>query len=226
MSHSVGRKKIGVLRFPGTNCDRDVYEAVQTAGLEPDWLWHLDRFDTKKYAALILPGGFSFGDYLRAGALAARSPVMDSVREAACAGMPIMGICNGFQILCETHLLPGALVKNESLRFRDQWVDMTFQNTNKAFASAYKKNDEITLPIAHGEGRFYAQSDELKKLWDDGQIWLTYKNNPNGSLNDIAGVMSKEKNVVGLMPHPERAIQPWMGSTHGTLFFKTLEAFL
>jgi phosphoribosylformylglycinamidine synthase len=226
VSHSIGRKKIGVLRFPGTNCDRDVFEAVQTAGLEPDWLWHLDRFDTKKYAALILPGGFSFGDYLRAGALAARSPVMDSVREAAQAGMPIMGICNGFQILCETHLLPGALVKNESLRFRDQWVDMTFQNTNKAFASTYKKNDEITLPIAHGEGRFYAQADDLKKLWDNGQVWLTYKNNPNGSLNDIAGVMSKEKNVVGLMPHPERAIQPWMGSTHGTLFFKTLEAFL
>jgi phosphoribosylformylglycinamidine synthase len=219
-------RSIGVLRFPGTNCDRDVYEAVQTAGLEPVWLWHLNRFDYKNYAALILPGGFSFGDYLRAGALAARSPVMDSVREAVIHGTPVLGICNGFQILCETHLLPGALVKNESLRFNDKWVDLIFQNPNKAFGGTYKKNDIVTLPIAHGEGRFYAKHDELKKLWDDGQVWLTYKNNPNGSLDDIAGVMNKEKNVVGLMPHPERAIHSWMGSTHGSLFFKTLEAFL
>lgn len=226
MSLTTGRKKIGIVRFPGTNCDRDVYEAVQTVGLVPEWLWHLDRFETKKYAALILPGGFSFGDYLRAGALAARSPVMDSVRDAAQVGMPVMGICNGFQILCESHLLPGALVKNESLRFRDQWVDMIFQNVNTAFGNQYNKNQQISLPIAHGEGRFYAPSTELKKLWENNQIWLTYKNNPNGSLDDIAGVMNKEKNVVGLMPHPERAIQSWMGSTDGILFFKTLEAFL
>lgn len=218
--------KIGVLRFPGTNCDRDVYEAVQSVGLTPEWLWHLDHFEYKNYAALVLPGGFSFGDYLRAGALAARSPVMESVREAVKFGTPVLGICNGFQILCETHLLPGTLVKNESLRFNDKWVDLVFKNPNKAFGASYKKDDVITLPIAHGEGRFYATRDELKKLWDDSQIWLTYKTNPNGSLDDIAGVMNKEKNVVGLMPHPERAIQPWMGSTHGAVFFKTLEAYL
>ncbi len=221
------RKKIGVVRFPGTNCDRDVFEAIQMVGLTPEWLWHLDHFEESKYGALILPGGFSFGDYLRAGALAARSPVMDSVRSAANKNVPVLGICNGFQILCETHLLPGALVKNESLKFNDNWVKLIIQNPNVAFGGdVYHKNDEINLPIAHGEGRFYASKDEIKKLWDNNQVWLTYKNNPNGSLDSIAGIMNKNKNVVGLMPHPERALAPWMGSEQGRLIFKSLEAFI
>lgn len=219
-------RPVGVLRFPGTNCDRDVFEAVQMTGFKAEWLWHLDRFDSKKYAALVLPGGFSFGDYLRAGALAARSAAMDSVREAAKSGTPVLGICNGFQILCESHLLPGALVKNESLRFQDEWVDLTLVNTHRAFGSALKSGATLKLPIAHGEGRFYASESELKRLWDSQQIWLTYNQNPNGSLQDIAGVMSDDKNVVALMPHPERAMTDWMGSTDGQIIFKTLEALV
>lgn len=219
-------RSVGVVRFPGTNCDRDVFEAVERTGFRAEWLWHLDRFDRSNYGALIIPGGFSFGDYLRAGALAARSPVMDSVREAAKAGVPVLGICNGFQILCESHLLPGALVKNESLRFQDEWVDLEIENAHKAFGSILKKGAGLRLPIAHGEGRFYAEENELKRLWDNQQIWLTYTKNPNGSLDDIAGVMSDDKNVVALMPHPERAIEQWMGSVDGQVIFKTLEAWV
>jgi phosphoribosylformylglycinamidine synthase len=192
------------------------------AGLKAEWLWHLDRFEIKKYRALVLPGGFSFGDYLRAGALAARSPVMDSVRDAAKSGVPVLGICNGFQILCESHLLPGALVKNESLRFQDEWVDLKVIHSHRAFGANLKAGDVLKLPIAHGEGRFYASESELGRLWDSQQIWLTYQRNPNGSLQDIAGVMSDDKNVVALMPHPERAMQSWMGSEDGQAVFKSL----
>ncbi len=213
---------VGVIRFPGTNCDRDVFEAVQMVGLKAEWLWHLDRFEPKKFSAIILPGGFSFGDYLRAGALAARSSVMDSVREAASFGVPVLGICNGFQILCESHLLPGALVKNESLRFQDEWVDLKLVTPHKSFGSKLKSEASLRLPIAHGEGRFYAKEDELKRLWDNQQIWFTYKQNPNGSLQDIAGVMSDNKNVAALMPHPERAMQSWMGSEDGRSIFDSL----
>lgn len=220
------RRSVGVVRFPGTNCDRDVFEAVERTGFQAEWLWHLDRFEVSKFGALVIPGGFSFGDYLRAGALAARSQVMDSVREAAKAGVPVLGICNGFQILCESHLLPGALVKNESLRFQDEWVDLNVQSPHKAFGSLLKKNESLRLPIAHGEGRFYASESELKRLWDREQVWLTYSKNPNGSLQDIAGVMSDDKNVVALMPHPERALEEWMGSVDGQLIFKTLEAWV
>ena len=214
--------RVGVIRFPGTNCDRDVFDAVQMVGLHPEWLWHLDHFEVGSWAALILPGGFSFGDYLRAGALASRSPVMDSVREAARAGVPILGICNGFQILCESHLLPGALVKNESLRFQDQWVHLKLVNTHTSFGAHLKPGATLKLPIAHGEGRFYAPPDELKRLWDSQQIWFTYGENPNGSLQDIAGVMSENKNVVALMPHPERSMERWMGSEDGRVIFETL----
>lgn len=216
-------RKVGVLRFPGTNCDRDVFEAIEMTGLQAEWLWHLDLFDPRAYGSLILPGGFSFGDYLRAGALAARSSAMDSVREAAEHGVPILGICNGFQILCESGLLPGALVKNESLRFQDEWVELKVAHPHRAFGSTLERGQTLRLPIAHGEGRYYATEEELKRLWDQEQVWLTYVNNPNGSLNDIAGVMSAQKNVVGLMPHPERAMTDWMGSCDGQVIFKTLE---
>jgi phosphoribosylformylglycinamidine synthase len=151
---------------------------------------------------------------------------MDSVREAAKAGVPVLGICNGFQILCESHLLPGALVKNESLRFQDEWVDLTVVNAHKSFGSTLKSGASLKLPIAHGEGRFYASESELKRLWDSQQVWLTYKKNPNGSLQDIAGVMSNDKNVVALMPHPERAMKAWMGSEDGQIIFKTLESLV
>ncbi len=209
--------KIGVVRFPGTNCDYDIFQFVQDSGFEAQWLWHQDRFNIKDYERIIIPGGFSFGDYLRCGALAARSPVMDSLREFANSGRGVLGICNGFQILCESGLLPGVLRRNKNQRFIDDWVDLKKQNSNPFFA--VKSADSIRLPIAHGEGCFYIDADGLKQIQDNQQIWFTYeKTNPNGSVQDIAGVMSKNKNVMALMPHPERAFANWMGSVDGSLF--------
>ncbi len=208
---------VGVLRFPGTNCDRDVFEALEGAGRKPEWLWHADQFDSRKHEALFLPGGFSYGDYLRSGALAARAPAMKSVREAAERGVPVLGICNGFQILCEAGLLPGALVRNRGLRFIDDWVSLRSVNKHAQFARA---GGSARLPIAHADGRFVVSDDELKKLQDRGQIWWQYESNPNGAAHDIAGVMNEKKNVAALMPHPERAMHAWMGGTDGVGFFE------
>lgn len=210
---------VGILRFPGTNCDRDVWQAVVVAKQTPNWLWHTDRFDWKAYGALIIPGGFSFGDYLRTGALAAMSPVMESVREAVQKGVPVLGICNGFQILCEAKLLPGILIRNESLKFRDRWVEIKMEQTNH-WSQKLKKNQTVKLPIAHGDGRYYVENELLKKIKDQEQIWCKYSDNPNGSIDNIAGVMNEAKNVAAMMPHPERAILNWMGSNDGFKFFE------
>jgi phosphoribosylformylglycinamidine synthase len=207
--------KVGVLRFPGTNCDRDVFSWVEARGFEPKYLWHLDQFNEKEFDLLLIPGGFSYGDYLRSGALAAMSPAMKSVSAFASQGGPILGICNGFQILCEAHLLPGALVKNEGRRFVDDWSEIEVVNENSRFGVKYKKGTKLKLPIAHGDGRFYAPADELKKIYDQNQVWLKYVNNHNGSLGGIAGIMNEKGNVAALMPHPERAIYPWMGGQDG-----------
>ncbi|MEK7356614.1 MAG: phosphoribosylformylglycinamidine synthase subunit PurQ [Bdellovibrionota bacterium] len=216
-----GISKVGVLRFPGTNCDRDVFEAIEQRGSSPAWLWHADRFDPKSYDALFLPGGFSYGDYLRAGALAARSPAMESVREAADRGTPVLGICNGFQILCEAKLLPGVLVRNQGLRFIDDWVELKLENSHQKFASGDKPGKRAKLPIAHADGRFFAEDAELKRIQDNGQVWWTYVGgSPNGAAADIAGVMNEKKNVAALMPHPERAVHEWMGGTDGISFFE------
>lgn len=213
-------RKVGVLRFPGTNCDRDVFEALEAKGRNPEWLWHADTFDAKTYDALFLPGGFSYGDYLRSGALAARSVAMRSVRESADRGVPVLGICNGFQILCEAGLLPGALIKNRGLRFIDDWVDLRLANSHSAFVAKSARGALARLPIAHADGRFVVEDDALKKLQDQGQIWWTYESNPNGAAADIAGVMNEKKNVAALMPHPERAMFDWMGGTDGEGFFE------
>lgn len=191
---------------------------VKARGHEPRWLWHRDRFETGSLDAVIVPGGFSFGDYLRCGALAARSPVMDSVREFAGKGGSVLGICNGFQVLCESGLLPGVLVRNQSQKFIDGWVDLEVVTPAAGFATEAKPKDRIRLPIAHGEGCFRADTETLKKVEDSGQVWLRYQGNPNGSLNDIAGVMSANRQVAGLMPHPERALWDWMGGTDGWRF--------
>jgi phosphoribosylformylglycinamidine synthase subunit PurQ / glutaminase len=201
--------KIGVVRFPGTNCDRDVFQWLKDQGHKPEWLWHEDLFETKSIEALAIPGGFSFGDYLRSGAVAARSKVMQSVKEVADSGKPVIGICNGFQILCEAGLLPGALIPNEAGLFIDDWVELQSPQNKKA----------IKLPIAHGDGRYFIQEEEKKKLWDQNQVWWQYKSSPNGSVDKIAGVTNKAGNVKGLMPHPERAYRDWMGGVDGWKFW-------
>lgn len=213
-------KKIGVVRFLGTNCDRDIWQAVEEVGAKPEWLWYEDQFDTDKYDAVILPGGFSYGDYLRSGALAAKAPVMKSVTEAANKGVPTLGICNGFQILCEVGLLPGVLLKNNGLRFIDKWVDLTVVTGNEHWGS--ERVSDCNIPVAHGDGCFFIDDEELKSIEDSGQVWLRYKENPNGSKFDIAGVTNKNKNVAGLMPHPERAMFDWMGNSSGRAFFETI----
>lgn len=210
-------KTIGVVRFPGTNCDRDVMQMVKAKGLTGEFLWHQDQFDSSKYEALILPGGFSYGDYLRSGALAARSPVMTSVRDFVGRGGPVLGICNGFQILTEAGLLPGALLKNKGGRFIDAWVSLEVENSKNYWSKKFNST-ALKLPVAHGDGRFHADSETLKRLHGEGQVWLKYKTNLNGSLEDIAGVTDASGKVAALMPHPERALFEWMGGTDGWNF--------
>jgi phosphoribosylformylglycinamidine synthase subunit PurQ / glutaminase len=212
-------KKVGVLRFLGTNCDQDVLNAVRNLGMQGEFVWYQDHFNWQTYSALLLPGGFSHGDYLRSGALAARAPVIESVRDAAKKGVPILGICNGFQILCETGLLPGALLRNTSLRFVDKWVRLKKVSSAPKFATGLTT---ARLPVAHGDGRYFIANDQLQELHENDQVWWTYEENPNGSIESIAGVMNREKNVAGLMPHPERAVADWMGSEDGVAFFKEL----
>jgi phosphoribosylformylglycinamidine synthase len=211
------KKKIGILRFPGSNCDRDVQFFVEAKGFDPVFLPSSDLFLVHEYESLILPGGFSFGDYLRSGALAARSKAMQSVREFADKGGPVLGICNGFQILTEAQLLPGALMKNLSGRFQDEWVELAVVESAQYWGPKLSKGSQrLRLPIAHGDGRYYNTEEELKKIWDSGQVWLTYQGqNPNGSLGNIAGVLNAKKNVAALMPHPERAIFDWMDGIDG-----------
>ena len=283
-------QKTAVLRFPGSNCDRDVFSALKQAGLRPEWLSYRDRFSPRDYRAILLPGGFSYGDYLRAGALAARSPAMEDVRAAVRQVVPILGICNGFQILCEAKLLPGALLGNSGRAFIDRSVSLRPRKktgfwalaaparqssfaaelvsegiaatarasaparrpaesrsaTGRAPAmrsaavrsaeirsaeirslaerSAARQAPALTLPIAHGEGRYFLDGDGLKELEERDQIWLTYEDNPNGSCRDIAGVTDRSGTTAGLMPHPERAVADWMGGEDGRLFFDKLKS--
>lgn len=210
--------KVGITRFLGTNCDADVKKWVEGKSFTATYLWYEDQFNVQDYDMIIIPGGFSHGDYLRCGALAAQTPVMKSVKEFSKKGKPILGICNGFQILCESDLLPGVLLRNNSLKFKDEWSTLKVKQSQTPFLNKLKNNDLLKLPIAHGEGKFYADSETLKKIQDQEQIWLTYDKNPNGSVLDIAGIINDKRNVCGLMPHPERALYEWMGSTDGVYF--------
>ena len=212
-------KKIGVLRFLGTNCDQDVWRAVEEVGMTPEWLWYQDRFDEKDYEAFVVPGGFSYGDYLRCGAMAAKMPVMKSLKEATDKGKAALGICNGFQILCEAGMLPGALIRNTDRHFIDEWVDLELSNSCQYWAGDTEK---CRIPIAHGEGRYFVTDEQAKELENNQQVWWRYQQNPNGSINDIAGVMNKQKNIAALMPHPERAMYKWMGSSAGRVFFESM----
>ena len=218
-------KPVAVFCFPGTQCEQDVKQALQGLGLSVTFIDYRERFVFRNYSAFILPGGFSYGDYLRTGALAARVPVMQDIYLAAQAGYPVLGICNGFQILCEAGLLPGTLQINQSLRFINKWVELSLQNACSVWGSSLIK--KVRIPIAHKIGRFYASQEEINQMEDRGQIWLKYVDNPNGSLEDVAGVMGEKKHVAGLMPHPERAVTKWMGGTDGIAVFKTfLNAFV
>ncbi len=197
-------------------------EAFRLLNVSAVEIWHADRFCYKEYTGFVLPGGFSYGDYLRAGALATQSPALQDLYTAVQAGWPVLGICNGFQILCEAGLLEGTLQLNLSSRFVNQWVDLELGCSGFYWNSEQKFKPSIRLPIAHKEGRFYVNDRQLKCLQDEGRIWWRYINNPNGSVDHIAGIFSKNKRIAGLMPHPERAITNWMGGTDGLLFFQNL----
>lgn len=203
--------KIGVVTFPGTLDDQDAQRAVRLAGGQPVSLWHKDR-DLKGVEAVVLPGGFSYGDYLRCGAIARFAPVMEEIIQAAGKGMPVLGICNGFQVLCESHLLPGALIRNNHQRFicRDQKLEIV--STDTAWTNDYQVGQQIVIPLKNGEGCFQADGPALERLEGEGQVIARYVEvNPNGSANDIAGIANAAGNVVGLMPHPEHAVEPGFG---------------
>ncbi|MFE9060016.1 phosphoribosylformylglycinamidine synthase subunit PurQ [Streptomyces violaceusniger] len=216
--------RIGVITFPGTLDDRDTQRAVRTAGLEAVPLWHRDK-GLKQVDAVILPGGFSYGDYLRAGAISRFSPVMESVIDQAKAGMPVLGICNGFQVLTETHLLPGAMLRNNHLHFicRDQ--KLRVENAETAWTRSYEQGQEINIPLKNIDGRYVADERVLDELEAEGRVVFRYEElNPNGSLRDIAGISNAAGNVVGLMPHPEHAVEPLIGTgrTDGLGFFTSI----
>lgn len=220
--------RIGVITFPGTLDDVDASRAVRIAGAEPVELWHGDA-DLKGVDAVIVPGGFSYGDYLRAGAIARFAPVMGSVIEAAQRGMPVLGICNGFQILCEAGLLPGALTRNEGLHFicQDQWLKV--ENNTTAWTSRFEAGAEILIPLKSGEGRYVAPERKLEELEGEGLVVFTYAGgNPNGSVLDIAGISSPNGRVVGLMPHPEHATEALTGPSDDGLglFYSAIDAVL
>ncbi|TDU05037.1 phosphoribosylformylglycinamidine synthase subunit I [Streptomyces sp. 846.5] len=216
--------RIGVVTFPGSLDDRDAQRAVRLAGAEPVALWHRDK-DLHQVDAVVLPGGFSYGDYLRSGAISRFSPVMDTVIEQARAGLPVLGICNGFQVLTESHLLPGAMLRNESLHFvcRDQRLRV--ENAETAWTVDYTVGQEISVPLKNGEGRFVADARTIDELEAEGRVAFRYLDvNPNGSINDIAGITNAAGNVVGLMPHPEHAVEPLVGTgrTDGLGFFTSI----
>jgi phosphoribosylformylglycinamidine synthase I len=213
--------RVGIVRFPGSNCDADAFHAVELAGAEAVYLWH-EEPDLAASDAIVLPGGFAYGDYLRAGVLARFSPVMRSVADAAARGIPVLGICNGFQILAEAHLLPGALLRNEGLRFVHRWVSLRLEDRATPFTAALPDSLVVRMPVAHGEGRYFDEPEMLDTLEREGQVVFRYLDNPNGSLREIAGVRNRAGNVLGLMPHPERAAEPLLGSDDGMLLFRSL----
>lgn len=215
--------KFAVLVFPGSNCDVDMYHAIKDElGEEVEYVWH-DATDLREYDAILIPGGFSYGDYLRCGAMASQSNVMKAVKKAAEEGKPILGVCNGFQILTEAGLLPGALLRNKNLKFICHTVPLKVENNQTLFTNQYDEGQIINIPIAHGEGNYFCDEETLKKLKENNQIVFTYAgDNPNGSLENIAGIVNERGNVLGMMPHPERAVDALLGSADGLALFKSI----
>ena len=223
--------RFGVVVFPGSNCDEDAYHAAtDVSGQQAEYLWHKDT-DLKGADVVILPGGFAHGDYLRTGAMARFSPIMNAVRGFAERGGPVLGICNGFQILLEAGLLPGAMLRNRSLKYRCEHLYLRVEQTDTPFTSAAKPGQILRIPIGHGEGNYYAPPDLLKRLEDNRQVVLRYTDpsgaiaeqwNPNGSVNAIASICNERRNVVGMMPHPERACEPLLGGVDGRMIFESI----
>ncbi len=213
--------RIGVVRFPGTNCEFDTVEAVNALGGSGEILWHGDT-SLGNVDAVIIAGGFAHGDYLRPGAIARFSPIMKPIIDSATDGMPVIGICNGFQVLTEAGLLPGALQKNSGLKFINDWQMLRVETANSALTSAAEVGQELNIPINHFEGNYTCSPETLAELQANDQIVLTYQPNPNGSVGDIAGVCNEGRNVVGLMPHPERASNELLGSTDGNVLLQSV----
>ncbi|MEC7883894.1 MAG: phosphoribosylformylglycinamidine synthase subunit PurQ [Chloroflexota bacterium] len=223
--------KFGVVVFPGTWSDKDCFYVIDQVLHQPvEYIWHKDT-DLTGFDCIILPGGFSYGDYLRCGAIARFSPVMKSVEAFANAGGLVYGICNGFQILCESGLLPGVLIRNDHLQFRCEWTSLRIENSDSPFTSKAEAGQVISVPISHGEGNYFADSATLDEIEKNNQVIFRYsspegcidrENNPNGSLNNIAGITNKEGNVLGMMPHPERCCDPLLGSTDGEVIFRSI----
>lgn len=215
--------KFAVLVFPGSNCDIDMYHAIKDElGEEVEYVWH-DATDLSEFDGILVPGGFSYGDYLRCGAMANQSNVMAEVKKAAAEGKPVLGVCNGFQILTEAGLLPGALLRNKNLKFMCRTVQLKVENNDTLFTNQYEQGQIINIPIAHGEGNYYCDEETLANLKANNQIVFTYSgDNPNGSLEDIAGIINERGNVLGMMPHPERAAHELLGSADGLALFKSI----
>ena len=215
--------KFGVVIFPGSNCDHDCYYAVQTViGKPVEFIWHQDT-SLKGFDAVILPGGFSYGDYLRTGALAKFSPVMQTVKDFADRGGLVIGICNGFQILTESGLLPGALMRNVTRQYICKFLNISAETTNSPFTNQTKKGQVLRIPIGHGDGNYFADSETLKRLNGEDRIVFRYHGeNPNGSLENIAGILNEGRNVLGMMPHPDRSSEALLGSTDGKLIFESM----
>ncbi|MGI8425757.1 MAG: phosphoribosylformylglycinamidine synthase subunit PurQ [Actinomycetota bacterium] len=223
-------RKVGIVVFPGSNCEQDVALALSHLGAANEYIWHLEK-DVSSFDAVVLPGGFSYGDYLRTGAIAAFSPIMASVKEFAASGKPVIGICNGFQILCESGLLPGALRRNSGLKFRCMSTQVTVAAPGGVYFSNAGKGEVLTMPINHFEGNYYCSGQTLDRLRSGGRIALRYcdaegratpESNPNGAIDNIAGILSDQGNVLGLMPHPERAVDPQVGGVDGAVIFRSM----
>lgn len=214
--------RAGVIVFPGSNCDRDLAEGFKAAGADVEMIWHKDTTLPQGIDVIGIPGGFSFGDYLRCGAIAAQSPISKAIVGFAESGGHVLGICNGFQILCETGLLPGVLMRNAGLRFVCRQQGLTVGTAESAFTSGYKPGEEITIPIAHHDGNYSADDELLSRLKDEDRIAFRYVGNPNGSGADIAGILSENRRVLGMMPHPERAVSKAHGNQDGSRLFASL----
>ena len=214
--------KIAVIVFPGSNCDHDAYHVLKnTFNMSVDFIWHKES-NLDNYNAILIPGGFSYGDYLRTGAIAKFSPIMKEVVSSAKKGVPVIGICNGFQILLESGLLPGALINNKNIKFLSQMVDLNVVTSNTIFTESIEKGKILSMPIAHKEGNYIADKSTIDNLEQNDQIVFKYNDNPNGSMNNIAGIVNCERNVLGMMPHPERACSHLLGSEDGKFIFQSM----